>query len=177
MDSWTRHQVERMKAGGNQSLQNWLERAGIHLQSSIDDKYDTTVAMLYAQEILLARIQQQQQQQQQQEGPSSSSPPSSSSSLSIFPDMTLEEAQRRYYAKQHNEQNWWSYLFSTINNQHLMSPPPQEDDDPWHCRPLSDYRPILQRIQNYIFSSDVYMVAYIVSLVGLPVFFFLYVYS
>lgn len=55
MDSWSEKQIQAMKLGGNQNLNEYLEAKGIARSSSIREKYDNDTAQLYKLQ-LKARI-------------------------------------------------------------------------------------------------------------------------
>jgi hypothetical protein len=55
MDSWSEKQIQAMKLGGNQNLNEYLEQKGIARSISIRDKYDNDTAQLYKLQ-LKARI-------------------------------------------------------------------------------------------------------------------------
>eukprot|EP00550_Attheya_septentrionalis_P003877 CAMPEP_0198287242 /NCGR_PEP_ID=MMETSP1449-20131203/6132_1 /TAXON_ID=420275 /ORGANISM="Attheya septentrionalis, Strain CCMP2084" /LENGTH=181 /DNA_ID=CAMNT_0043985175 /DNA_START=268 /DNA_END=810 /DNA_ORIENTATION=+ len=98
MDAWTPPQVERMKAGGNDRCNEFLQRHGVSSTSSIREKYDSPAAELY-KEALKARtegrpeptelpkkvVPKKSPQKKKMEGFGSSPPPSSGkSSLTII---------------------------------------------------------------------------------------------
>jgi Putative GTPase activating protein for Arf len=55
MDEWTFKQIQLMKAGGNQSCQDWFARNGLSKSLSHKLKYDNETARLYT-EVLKARV-------------------------------------------------------------------------------------------------------------------------
>jgi hypothetical protein len=56
MDAWTEKQLKLMNAGGNKSLNDFLQKHGIDPTALTREKYDSTAAQLY-QQVLLARIE------------------------------------------------------------------------------------------------------------------------
>ena len=54
MDSWTEKQLKRMKAGGNNKCNDYLQKHGIGPRTPIKQKYESPVAQLY-KEVLKAR--------------------------------------------------------------------------------------------------------------------------
>jgi ADP-ribosylation factor GTPase-activating protein 1 len=56
MDAWTPQQVEKMKAGGNDRCNEFLQQHGVSSTAGIREKYDSPAAELY-KDALKARIE------------------------------------------------------------------------------------------------------------------------
>ncbi len=52
MDSWTDKQMELMKCGGNEELQQWFTQHGINNYVSHPEKYNSPAAELYKERLL-----------------------------------------------------------------------------------------------------------------------------
>lgn len=152
MDDWSSHQIQRMKVGGNQQCQDWLEKHQLLRAISPNEKYTHPAALLYADVVLPARVEGRHEPKSLEEYNNNNS--SLAGRTAIPP--------------------WIRQLSSAINIGSFKRPKPGTNNF-FQKHPKSNS--MLRRMHKTITSSDFYMTAYVVTLIGLPVVFLLWRYG
>ena len=152
MDDWSPQQMERMRVGGNQQCRDWLEQHGLLQTVSPKEKYNHPAAILYADVVIPARIDGRPEPKSLEEYNNRHSLPTSTAFIP----------------------SWIRQLVSDISVRTLQRQQPGTTNF-FQKHPQSNS--LLRRIHKTITSSDFYMTAYVVTLVGLPVVFLLWRYG